>query len=140
MKNLNLIFTFLLFSILAFPSFAQEKKSTMTSEQIVQQNLDAYNNRDIETFMSHFSEDVQLFAFGNPTPTADSKAKVKSIYQNLFEQSPTLFSKIQKRIVFENKVIDHEVIKGRMGKQEPVEMVLIYEVKEGKIFKITAIK
>lgn len=112
----------------------------MTSEQIVQQNLDAYNNRNIETFMSHFSDDIQLFAFGNPIPTADSKAKVKAIYQNLFEQSPELFSKIKKRIVFKNKVIDHEVISGRMGKKAPVEMVLIYEVEDGKIIKITAIK
>ncbi|MEM6966464.1 MAG: nuclear transport factor 2 family protein [Bacteroidota bacterium] len=140
MKNINITLAFFLILICQLSACTQEKKSTMTSEQIVQQNLDAYNNRNIETFMSHFSDDIQLFAFGNPIPTADSKAKVKAIYQNLFEQSPELFSKIKKRIVFKNKVIDHEVISGRMGKKAPVEMVLIYEVEDGKIIKITAIK
>jgi len=112
----------------------------MNAELTVQQNLDAYNNRDIETFMSHFSNDIQLFVFGNPNPTANGKEEVRKIYQHLFEQSPTLFSKIQKRIIFQNKVIDHEIIKGRMGNEEPVEMVLIYEIEKEHIFRITAIK
>ena len=39
-----------------------------------------------------------------------------------------------------NKVIDHESIVGRNGSDEVIELVLIYEVNERKITKITVIK
>jgi len=76
----------------------------------------------------------------NWSPLVKGKKEVRKIYQALFDASPNLFSKIIKRITFDNKVIDHESISGRMGKEELVEMVLIYEVKDEKIIKITAIK
>ena len=48
-----LLFLFLNFITM---NFAQN----LTVEQVVQSNLEAYNNRDIEKFMSWFSEDVEL--------------------------------------------------------------------------------
>jgi hypothetical protein len=45
-----------------------------------------------------------------------------------------------KRIVFDNKVIDHESIVGRKGAKDILEIVMIYEVKDGKIFKMTSIR
>ncbi len=112
----------------------------MTPEQVVQHNLDAYNDRDIDAFISDYSEEIELYSFGVNAPSAKGLAEIRKIYQALFDASPQLYSTIIKRIVFENKVIDHESISGRMGKNELVEMVLIYEVKEEKIIKITAIK
>ncbi len=111
-----------------------------TPEEIVQHNLDCYNNRDIEGFMSSFDEKIKLFTFPEPNPNTEGIQAVKNIYQKLFESSPNLHSKIIKRISFDNKVIDHEQIQGRMGASEIVELVLIYEVKRDKINKITAIK
>jgi hypothetical protein len=112
----------------------------MTAEQIVQQNLDAYNARDIDTFMSFFADDIMLYNFGIHEPTAVGKAKVRAIYEQLFMASPALHSSIKNRIVFDNKVIDYEDITGRLGQKDTVEMVLIYEVEEEKIIRITAIK
>lgn len=112
----------------------------MTTEQIVQHNIEAYNARDIDAFMSDFDTSILMYNFGSEKPSARGLEEVRSIYTNLFERSPNLFSKIKKRIVFDNKVIDHEVITGRLGKKETVEMVLIYEVENEKIIKITAIK
>jgi len=112
----------------------------MTPEKVVQHNLEAYNARDIQAFISDYAEDIELYSFGNNQPTAKGLSEVKEIYANLFDASPNLNSTIINRIVFENKVIDHESITGRMGKKDLVEMVLIYEIKDDKIFKITAIK
>ena len=58
----------------------------------------------------------------------------------LFDLSPKLHSIILKRIVFDNKVIDHESIVGRRGTDDVFEIVLIYEVKDNKIFKMTTIR
>ncbi len=119
----------------ATPSKAQQ----MTPEQIVQQNLDSYNKRDINGFISSFSENISLYAYGQTQPTTVGLAAVRQRYQTLFDQSPKLHSTIVKRMVLGNKVIDHEHIVGRMGADTPVEMILIYEVENEKIVRVTAI-
>jgi hypothetical protein len=112
----------------------------MTVEQVVQHNLDAYNARDIEQFMADFSDDIEMYNFNDGKLTAKGKTAVRKIYQELFDLSPKLHSTILKRIVFDNKVIDHESIIGRRGSTETLEMVLIYEVKDQKIVKTTAMR
>jgi hypothetical protein len=114
--------------------------SNLTAEQIVQINLNAYNSRDIESFMSVINDDIELFEFGSSNPYAKGRDEVRELYIDLFEASPGLNSTIMKRIVFENKVIDHEMIVNRRGSPNPYEMVIIYELKDQKIYKITAIR
>lgn len=116
------------------------KAQTMTVEQVVQQNLEAYNARDLDKFMSSFSEDIEMYNFTDGKMTAKGLSQVRKIYQELFDLSPQLYSTIVKRIVFDNKIIDHEWIEGRKGSKTPVEIVLIYEVKNEKIVKTTAIR
>jgi hypothetical protein len=120
-------------------SFAQTK-SDRTPEQVVQENLDFYNNRNIEGFMTSFSEDIKMYNLGDPKPTVVGRDQVRKVYTNLFEKSPKLHSTILKRIVIGNRVIDHESITGRNGNTDVLELVLIYEVKDQKIFRITVIR
>jgi len=129
-------FVFLLFINLTTMNFAQN----LSTEQIVQRNLEAYNNRDLEKFMSWFSEDVELYSFSEMKLVASGKPAIEKLYTELFAASPNLHSTILKRIVFDNKVIDHESIVGRKGTNDVLEIVMIYEVKEGKIFKMTTIR
>lgn len=114
--------------------------SQQTAEQIVQENLDFYNNRNIEGFMSSFSEDIKMYNLGDPNPTVVGLDAVRKVYTALFERSPKLHSNILKRIVIGNKVIDHESITGRNGNAGILELVLIYEVNQQKINKITVIR
>lgn len=109
-------------------------------EDIVQANLDAYNAHDLETFMSFFAENVTMFNFNDGGQTANGIAEVRAIYEPYFKASPNLHSKILKRTVFDNKVIDHEYITGARGSKEPFEIVLIYEVENDKIIKMTAMR
>ena len=109
-------------------------------EQVVQRNLESYNNRDIRRFMETFSPDITLYTFPDPEPTLEGLDAVQNFYSRLFEASPNLHSTILNRIVFNNKIIDHERIVGRQGSDSPLEIVVVYEVSEGKIFKLTAIR
>lgn len=113
---------------------------SMDPEKIVKANLDAYNNHDIELFMSFFSEDITLYNFNDGKQNAQGIEAVSNIYEPYFKASPELHSKILKRIVFDAKVIDHEYITGARGSSEPFEIVMIYEVKGDKITKMTAIR
>lgn len=112
----------------------------LSVEQIVQSNLDAYNNRDLEKFMSWFSEDIELYSFSEMKLIASGKPAIEKLYKELFEASPNLHSAILKRIVFDNKVIDHESIVGRKGSKDILELIMIYEVKNEKIIKMTVVK
>jgi hypothetical protein len=127
---------FLLFLNFTAINFAQN----LSVEQVVQSNLEAYNNRDLEQFMSWFSEDVELYSFSEMKLVASGKPAIEKLYKELFEASPELHSTILKRIVFDKKVIDHESIVGRKGSKDILEIVMIYEVKDGKIFKMTSIR
>ena len=109
-------------------------------ERIVQDNLNAYNHRDLEAFMASYSENIELWSYGKNTPNSKGKTSIRSFYQKIFEQSPQLHSKILSRIIFKNKIIDHEYITGRNGVEEAIEMVIIYEVEDDKIVKITTMK
>ncbi len=112
----------------------------ISPEQVVQQNLDFYNKRDIEGFMSCLSDSITLHNFSDNKITAMGLTEVRKLYTELFETSPKLHSTILKRIVFDNKVIDHESIVGRRGATDIVELVLIYEVKNDKIYKVTVMR
>lgn len=138
MQHKMMVYTALLFSAFFYTNITQAQK--MTTEQVVQQNLESYNKRDIDGFMQSFSADIALYNFGNTTPQTVGLAAVRQRYQTLFNQSPRLHSTIIKRMVLGNKVIDHEHIVGRMGLEQPVEMILIYEVENEKIVRVTAIK
>jgi hypothetical protein len=137
-QNISLKFIFLIFT------FIIHTNSTMAQitnpESIVQKNLDYYNQRDIDGFMSCFSEDISIHNFADSKITASGLAEVRKIYGEMFKISPNLHSTIVKRIVFGNRVIDHESIVGRNGSKDILELVLIYEVDGDKIVKITVLR
>ncbi len=112
----------------------------MTPEEVVQKQLETYNNRDIDGFMSTIDENVTFHNFADGQLTMKGSAACKAFYSELFEASPKLHSTILTRTVFGNKVIDHESIVGRNGDDEILELVLIYEVKNEKIRKVTVLR
>jgi len=116
------------------------KTQKMTPEQVVQANLDAYNTNDIEGFMQCFAPQVTMYSFETGEQTAQGLEAVRAIYEPYFKASPKLHSTILQRTVFVNTIIDHESITGRYGSDEILELVLIYEVHDHKIDKITVLR
>ena len=55
---------------------AQELK---TPANIVQENLNFYNQRNIEGFMSSFSDSITLFMFGKTEPVAKGKDAIQKL-------------------------------------------------------------
>jgi hypothetical protein len=132
MKNTILTLFFICFSLTQIKA--------QSAEEIVQANLDAYNNRDIDLFMEYIADDIEMYNLAECEPYMRGKEMVRDRYAAYFENSPQLHSEIKKRIVFDNKVIDHEYITGSNGSSEPFEMIFMYEVKDGLIVKTTAIR
>lgn len=135
---MKLIYLFLFsFSMSTTLICAQQVKNP---EEIVQENLDFYNERNIEGFMSSLPDTITLYLFGKSDPVANGKDAVRKLYKELFEVSPKLHSTILHRAVIGNKVIDHESIKGRKGSKKAIKLVMIYEVSGDKIVRMTVIR
>jgi hypothetical protein len=126
------------FSFMVFSHFMYSQN--MSTEKIAQAQLDAYNKRDLKAFIDLFAEDVCVYNFTDGSKTIEGKAACEVFYKNMFALSPQLHSTLINRIVFDNKAFDHESITGRFGNAEAYELVMIYEIKEEKIFKVTAVK
>ena len=60
--------------------------------------------------------------------------KMRGNYASFFEKTPDLHCKILKRMVYKDKVIDHELVTAN-GKN--FKAVAIYEMKNGKIVSVT---
>jgi hypothetical protein len=98
---------------------------------VVQQQLDYYNAQNLEGFVSVFAPDAAVFyTLGDTAPRLVGHEALRGAYGKLFQDHPENRSVLQGRLVQGNYVIDHEYITGRA---EPMSMVAIYEVKEGKI-------
>ena len=102
-------------------------------ETIVQKQLDAYNSKDVETFMAQFSDDIQLYNYPNEL-LSQGKTQMRKDYLAWFNRTPDLKAKVTDRIVIGNKVIDkeHVTANGKLFKT-----VAIYEITNGLISRVT---
>lgn len=103
-------------------------------EYPVDQQLKAYNARDIDAFMLWWADDCQYYAWPS-TLLADGAQAIRARHVERF-QEPDLHGKLLHRIVLGQMVIDHETVTRNFpeGKGE-VDVVCIYEVAQGKIAK-----
>ena len=108
----------------------------MNPEIIVQKQLDTYNARDLAGFLSCYATDIEIFNFGQQQPYLNGLTAIEEVYKDIFDNSPELHAHLENRIVFDNKVIDHEKVTGRKG-VDFTEIIAIYEVVDGLIARIS---
>ncbi|WP_216828171.1 nuclear transport factor 2 family protein [Alkalihalobacterium elongatum] len=108
------------------------------AEQLAQKQLDAYNNQDIEEFLSVYSEDVSIYEFPS-TLLYKGIDKMRERYDQLFKTNPNQHAKLLSRMTNNNIVIDHEHVTGRANGVN-VFAIAIYEVEGDKITKVWFIK
>jgi hypothetical protein len=110
----------------------------ITPEAVVQQQLDAYNARDIDALLAIYSHDAQLFEHPSILVASGSSA-LRERFSVRFKE-PNLHARLVNRMVMGNTVIDHEEVT-RTFPEGPgkLEMIMIYEVQSGKIIKAWSI-
>lgn len=105
----------------------------VSPEILAQQQLNAYNARDIDAFLEPYSEDVELYSFPDKLLSKGKEAMRKS-YENMFKNTKDLHCEVTERIIQDNTVIDHESVTG-FG-TSPVRAIAIYKIENGKINKV----
>jgi hypothetical protein len=100
----------------------------------VQRQLDAYNARDLERFISEYTDDVLVFRLPDAQAVTQGKQNFAEHYAKNRFNLPDLHARLVNRMVFGNKVIDHEYVTGVPG--APLEVAAIYEVTPVGISKV----
>jgi hypothetical protein len=107
---------------------------SLQPEQVVQRQLDAYNARDLEALLSVYAEDAQMFEHPAKLLAAGS-TQLRERFVARF-QEPDLHAKLRRRIVMGQIVVDHEeVVRNFPEGKGRVELIMIYEVQDGRIAK-----
>ena len=103
----------------------------MRPEDVVQEQVEAYNARDLERFVATYSEDVKLYRPNQTEPAIVGRQALREFYATQRFHLPALHAEILDRMVLGNKVVDHERITGL--RDHPIEAAAVYEVSGGLI-------
>jgi hypothetical protein len=102
--------------------------------EVVRGQLEAYNAKDIDAFMSFWAEDAQFFTFPSEL-LAQGADQIRERHVARFNE-PNLFGQLISRMSIGNLVVDREVVT-RTFPEGPghVDVIAIYEVGGEKIAK-----
>ena len=99
----------------------------LNAERPVQEQLDAYNARDLARFVACYADDVQLFRPPAAEPVMVGKAALSAHYAANRFNLPKLHAELVNRMVLGNKVVDHERISG--VREKPFDAAVVFEVR-----------
>jgi hypothetical protein len=102
--------------------------------QVIQGQVDAFNARDVERFVSFYSSDA-LVEDGQGNALAHGHEALRALYGQLFVQSPDLHVVIPQRINVGSYVIDEEECTGFVfaGFPPEVHAAVAYRVEGNEI-------
>jgi hypothetical protein len=109
---------------------------SQTPESVVLRQLEAYNAHDVEAFAAAYAEEVELYDFPSFLREPKGKAGLKVHYAQRFKENPDLHASAKGQILSGPYVIHREKVTGLAGSKEPLEVVVIYLVKDGLIQKV----
>lgn len=109
---------------------------TDSATLLAQQQLDAYNKRDIDAFLIPYDDEVEVYIYPNKLQYI-GKETMRAKYSKMFENTPNLHCELVARIAKGNVVIDQERV--RFG-DRVVKAVAIYHTENNKIKKVFFIK
>jgi imidazolonepropionase-like amidohydrolase len=109
----------------------------VTAELLVQQQLNAYNARNIEAFLAPYSDSVELYEYPAKL-IGKGKAQMREMYTDLFKKVTNLHCELVNRMLLGNTVIDYESVIGFGPK--PVRAIAVYTIEGNKISKVRFIE
>jgi imidazolonepropionase-like amidohydrolase len=104
----------------------------VTPVALAQQQLNAYNLRDIDAFLEPYSDDVEIYNYPNSL-LYKGKAEMRLDYSQMFESAPDLHCELAGRTMEGNVVIDQEIV--RFGNRK-IEATIFIHTGNNKIQKV----
>lgn len=108
--------------------------SDPSPEALAQAQLDAYNARDLDAFVSLYSEDVEVYSYPGEL-VIEGREAFRERYAQRF-QTEGLRAEILHRSVLGKRVVDHERAWVNGPDAAPVEVIVIYTIENGHIARV----
>ena len=105
----------------------------------VEEQLLAYNAKDIERFLRAYSPDV-VIEDGEGNLLMQGTDQMREQYGALFASSPNLHADIVNRIKVGNYTVDEEAVTGFPGASEGIRAVAIYRVDGDQIVHVRMLR
>ncbi len=121
------------------PDLPKRKDGMKAPDEIVQEQLDAFNALDIDALLKFYAPDAQVIEQQTGRPLASGAAQLRQRFAARFRGAPELQATVVDRTTLGDYVIDREKITGASD-GKTVEDVLIYEVKDGLIRRVWALE
>lgn len=103
-------------------------------EAVVQQQLDAYNARDLDAWLGTYATDAEQYEL-HGVRLARGHAEMRERMAQRFAE-PDLHAQVLRRIVMGPIVVDHERVTRNFPEgRGTIEMTCVYEVKDGRIVR-----
>lgn len=108
----------------------------LRNEQIIDLQISAYNEKNIENFMAFYSPKLKIHHCNKNNEKQSNYDDFFKDVSNLFNSSPNLHCEIKNRIIQGDFIIDHEEISGFHGHAEAVTAVITYYIKNSLIHSV----
>ncbi len=103
-------------------------------ETVVQEQLSAYNAKDLPRLLSTYSEDAEQYTLHGELLAKGHKAMAERYLARFSE--PDLHARLLSRTIVGNIVVDHESITRNFPEgRGTLELLCVYEVRDGLICK-----
>lgn len=119
--------------------FEPEKIIKNSPENIAQIQLNAYNSRDLESFLAVYSDDVEFYRFPDSL-MYKGKDQMRKVYATFFSKTTLLHCRLVNRITYNEYVMDREDITTSIPGRERFQGQAIYKIENGLIRKVWFIK
>ena len=104
-------------------------------EEVVQRQLDAFNDHNLEAFLPLFAEDVVIHDLVDGSVVLRGIATFRDRYVRVFDERPLVRADLAGRLTLGSFVIDREVLTD--GADHPPEDALaVYEVEGGVVTRM----
>ncbi|MFH2006348.1 MAG: amidohydrolase family protein [bacterium] len=108
-------------------------------EDVAQIQLNAYNARDLESFLAVYSPDVKVYAFPDKL-LFQGKSALRERYGAFFRKAKVLHCRLVRRIRQGRFVIDREHVTTSIPGREQIEATAIYDIRDGLINTVWFLK
>lgn len=102
--------------------------------ELIDKQLDAYNEKNIDKFLSCFHSEIHLCVEGDLK--ISGLEKFKNHYQNVFNSNPNLRAFLLERMEMFEHIIDIQEIHGKKAKNDIQQVTAKYSFKDNLISKI----
>jgi len=125
-------------SVLLVPTLlaAAPTPKVLSPGATVQRQIERFNAHDLEGYLALFGEDLEVAELPASAWGTRTKAWLREVYAERFKTNPDLHASTEAQMVSGAFVIETERIRGRVGQAGPLDVVVVYQVKNGKIVRM----